>query len=1307
VKETALRCSRMASLAAVAGDDKLSSSQSHRAVSSQWTRVALIPRLLCLVLLTAATVWGQATTSLRGTVTDSSGSVVVGATVALESTESGSQRTTTTGTQGEYEFSLLPPGVYALTVTATGFERYEQTGLQLLVSTPATANAQLKVGAANEKITVTGETLAFNVVDASIGNTFEETQITQLPLEGRNVPDLLSVQAGVAYTGDRPDINTVTDTRSGAVNGARSDQSNISLDGVDVNDQGNGFAFTSVLPVTLDSVREFRVVTSNYNADQGTGSGAQVALVTKNGTNTFHGSVYEYLRNTVTSANDYFVKQSELATGEPNKPPALNRNIFGESLGGPIKKDRLFFFENYEGTRQSEQQSEVSVVPTATLRAGIVEYPNVNGTVTSLSPAQITALDPLHLGPNPAMLAYFNTYPLPNDNTVGDGGLNFAGYRFRAPTRLDNNAIIARADYQIDASGKQTIFWRGALQNLSNPQAPFLPGAPPLLDITDHSRGFVVGYTAILSNTMVNTFHWGLTRQSTDDAGSSDLPWNTFATISQGISYGQSFQMPVNNLLDDFSWTKGAHTLQFGASIGIVRDPRQSTLSSFSSANLALGNMSPTGFANQPSSPLDPIYGGFPAVNGSDDRVYDDAMGDLLGMTETISAVYNYTKAGAVLPQGTPIKRDYGLDWYEFYGQDTWRMKPNLTLTFGVRWSIFPPPWEVNGLQVGPNVNIGNLFLMNERNMEQGLGYELDPTISYILAGKANNGPPLYKTAKDNFGPRVALAYSLRPQSGWRQKALGYEKTVIRGGFSEVYDRAGMQLMNSFQSLGSFGLTTTLQNAPVQDGAATVARITSLNVIPTTTEAGKTVFLPAPPGGFPATPPSGNQDGESLAWGINNNLQTPHAYALDLSVARELPKRFTLQLAYVGRLGRNLLQEEDLMPQLDMRDTTTGIDYFTAADRLSHLVRTNVPTSSITDALVGPTAAFWQDEVQPLLPGGAYSLICSGGSTQNVVQAVYDVYKCAPLVEVVALGDINYFGALTDANHPGVSYYFKQGPFSWQNPQFGSYYAWSSIGKSDYNALQVNLKKQLGNGVQLDLNYTYSRSIDISSSATRVATEGGTSGNQGLVGDSTVNSFDPNQLRGPSDFDLTHQFNANWIVELPFGKGKTYLSQAGGLLDGLVGGWQWSGLARWTSGFPVSVSNGESWPTSWDRDGPALQIGHPQTGVYQVNGAVNMFANPTAALGDFTEYFPGQSGTRNGLRGDGFAGLDMSLSKRWRMPFEGQSLQFRWEVFNVPNLVRFNVQTASLVVDQTSNFGEYSSLLTNPRVMEFALRYEF
>src|SRR5260221_10097222 len=285
------------------------------------------PILVLVLLACAAPLWSQATTSLRGVVSDPSGGAVSAASVSLVNTESKIERKITTSDDGAYQFSLLPPGTYTLNVAASGFQSYERAGLVLLVNTPATVNAQLKLGSASEVVHVSSEEPVLNLVDASIGNSFDEKQVRDIPLEGRNVPDLLSLQAGVAYTGNRI-ADKDQDTRNGSVNGARSDRSNITLDGVGFNDQSKGYAFTSVLPVTQESGEEFRVTTTNYGADQGQGSGAQVTLVTKSGTNSFHGSVYEYLRNTVTSANDYLVKQSELNTGDPNKPLQLNRNIF-------------------------------------------------------------------------------------------------------------------------------------------------------------------------------------------------------------------------------------------------------------------------------------------------------------------------------------------------------------------------------------------------------------------------------------------------------------------------------------------------------------------------------------------------------------------------------------------------------------------------------------------------------------------------------------------------------------------------------------------------------------------------------------------------------------------------------------------------------------------------------------------------------------------------------------------------------------------------------------------------------------------
>jgi hypothetical protein len=1320
-------------------------------------------------LLTSELASAQATTSVRGTVTDPGGNAVVGANVVLANVEAKTERTATTGDQGEYQFLFVPPGTYTLTATAAGFRRYEQKDLVLLVNTPATANIQLRIGAATEVVTVTSEAPAINLVDASLGNSFDERQVRQIPLEGRNVPDLLSLQAGVAYTGNRIGDKD-QDTRNGAVNGARSDQSNITLDGVDVNDQSNGYAFTSVLPVTQDSVQEFRVTTTNYGADQGQGSGAQVALVTRSGTNAYHGSVYEYLRNTITSANDYLVKQSELNIGLPNKPLQLNRNIFGVAVGGPVKKDRLFFFTNYEGTREREQQRAERVIPTPSLCQGIFQYVNAgNSGITTWNAGQLKLLDPRHIGIDQAMLNSSHTGYLDqtfctgqtrtNDPSAGDS-LNYAGFVFRAPTSLDNDVGIVKLDYHVTTDGKHTLFWRGASQDLRNPGAPFLPGDAPETTTLDHSKGFVLGYIAVLSPTLTNSFHWGFTRQSFGIIGNTDQQWNTFLGLDQGIVYSHNFQVPLHNLVDDISWTRKTHTFQFGTAIGIARDPRTSYLHS---NTLGLGTTnwtSPIGFANTTSTldPMNTALNAHPGISGPEPQTatqYDRPLLALFGMISDVVANYNLDKNGNPLAQGAPVKRNYGLNWYEFYGQDTWRVKPNLTVTYGVRWSLFPPPWETNGLQSAPLVGQGTQFNQNVANMKQGIGYGAELPIQFNLSGPANHGPGFYSLEKGDWSPRISIAYSPRVSSGPFKKIFGdNDKTVVRAGFSRVYDRAGFALLNSFDQIGAAGLSTTIQNTCCTFGvtsAEDLPRITGIHDIPQQNLNGVQFLLPPPAPGWPQTPTVSSQ---ANLWGTDNTLKTPHAYTADFSIGRELPKRFSLQVSYVGRFGHNLLTQRDLTQPLDIVDPKTGIDYYTAASALSNLARkfalannggapTNyyqgAPTTkqigSVTAAMLGPTSQYWVDMLPKLRPGAKQYqdlFTCfvpsTASTTDGLLQSVFDLYYNPALSvigdEIVGLADIDLYGGLGDnttACGGTTPQYFFNGPpgllgngsGQFLNNQAISEYGWSSIGSSSYHALQTTLRKQFSHGVQFDLNYTYSKSLDITSAASRVgfAVYGYT--NIGLVGSRLANAFSPNLARAPSDFDLTHQINLDWIVDLPVGKGRAIASHASGALDAFVGGWQVSGLARWTSGFPFSVDGGQRWPTDWFLTAITQMTTRPRTGTFKGNGSVNVFADPAAAQQDFTLPLPGGVGSRNVLRGDGFAGWDMSLGKRWIMPYrETHAVQFRWEVFNVPNLTRFNAQGvgSSLLTSLTqdpNHFGAYTSLLTQPRVMQFALRYEF
>jgi len=726
---------------------------------------------------------------------------------------------------------------------------------------------------------------------------------------------------------------------------------------------------------------------------------------------------------------------------------------------------------------------------------------------------------------------------------------------------------------------------------------------------------------------------------------------------------------------------------------------------------------------------------------------------------------YYYDKNDNLLNPGLPVKRRYGLNWYEFYGQDSWRVRSNLTVTYGLRWSLFPPPWEVNGFQASPtcdpavndpsggglgcpswSYNLGTEFAHNAQAMKQGIGYDATPLVSFMLGGGSNPGPGFYHFEKSDLSPRFSFAYSPRPHGGWLRSLFGdSDKTVIRGGFSKVYDRAGMQLLSTFDANAPGGLAATVQNpccfAVDPAGAGTpydtadgVPRITNINQVPSTNIFGNIFKQPNPQSGaFPQAP---SAFGQAITWGIDQSIKTPYAYAVDFSIGRELPGKFSLQLTYLNRLGRNLLTQRDLRQPIDLYDPQSGVDYFSAATALAKVAKQQIASgginpSLVTDAMVGNTAAFWHHMISPLVDptssyANLYTPFVATPGPNGLIQAIYDLYYDPFLSyvgnEVVGLGYTDIYFGLTDTSYS--NFYGFKGPAcnpvgggfcpgSALNNQATSMFAWSSIGKSNYNGLQVSLRKQMSHGLQFDVNYTYSKSLDYTSNATRLGYSSST--NVGAPGSRLANGFSPSSRYAVSDFDATHQINANWIAELPFGKGRRFGANAGRVTDAIIGGWELSGVARWTSGFPFSVDNGNYWSTNWDEQGIAQMLSRPKTGRYKQGASARVFPDPVAAWGDFQNPFPGQPGSRNVLRGDGFAGLDMALNKRWTI-IERQSLQFRWEVFNVPNLNRFNVDSGlqsgaacACIASMQSplTFGYYTGLSTANRVMQFALRYEF
>jgi hypothetical protein len=1078
----------------------------------------------------------------------------------------------------------------------------------------------------------------------------------------------------------------------------------------------------------------------------------------------------------VTAANDWFNKQAELSNGLPNVPGKVIRNTFGGSLGGPIKKDRLFFFGTYEGQRLAENQQVQRNVPSPNLQDGVVLYPcapvlNPNGTVSvpanvvcpggsnglppvvgfsgktytfapgtnGVGPAQIAAMDDKCAGlgtcPNgPGVnnliangqgTGVFQQYPTANSSACPNAdGFNISCFSFSAPSPTRRNTTIVKLDYNLNRAGTHRLFLRGNYQTDKTGQPPQFPGMPPNNVVRDTSRAIAAGYTAAFSSTLVNNFRFGLTRQSQDNLGIENLPLVTFrffddlhpsvASVSPTTSFTRKFHIPVYNWLDDVSWTKGKHTLQFGTNIRRITNSRATDQS-----NINFASTNPSLLAAQAAGnggSLDPAAFGFPAVDPANANPYNNAVANAVGVIGEVVGQYNRTANNVAIPAGALVPKDFRSWESDFYLQDVWHVRPTLTLTAGLRYSLLQPVYELSGNQVSPDQNL-NQFVSN-RSQAMALGQTFDETIKYSPSGQANGKKPFWPWDYKNFGPRLAFAYAPNPSGGLWQSLFGSSgKTSIRGGFAIVYDHFGTALTDTFDQNGSFGLNTVVGNpASVQtlDGGA---RFTGLHNIPTSSLDG-VLLQPAPSGPFPYTPPVSTLGTplQQITFGFDTKLRTPYSETFDFSISRELPGGLTVEAAYVGRFAHQLLQQRDLAMPLDLKDPKSGADYFAAATQLAKLAQANTPVSQV------PNIAYWQNlfpnavGVNGSYCGDGNLALNHGGAPGNgtvgnptATQSMYEMFFCNwgaatfGASNFVNVFDSFCFPACTNLNGVDTPYVFY-------NKEFSALYAWSSMGNSSYNAGQFMVRSRNMHGLQFDFNYVLSKSLDVGSDSERVAAFGGFS--------AIINSWTPNQLRSVSDFDTRHQINSNWVYDLPVGRGKRFGHDWNRVGDAFLGGWQIAGIYRWTSGFPFGVPAGGTWNTNFQLSGNTVLTGAVNQGLTYVNGQPFAFnigsaANDPAQTSNYWNSvlrlpYPGESGQRNIFRGQGFFGIDAGVNKTFRVT-ERQAIRFSAYAYNLTNSVRFDAGTLinNSALTNPSSIGLYSGTLTKPRVMEFALRYSF
>jgi hypothetical protein len=1225
---------------------------------------------LCLGTLS---VFAQATSSLRGKVADAQGGALPGVTVVLKNAETAFTREVVTDETGSYSLLQVPPGTFTITAELPGFQT-ASAKIALQVNTPATLDLKMEIGGITESVQVEAAVAMINTTDASIGNAFKEVQVRQLPLMTRNVVELLSLQPGVTPTGETL--------------GARRDQNNITLDGVDINDnQTSGLenptqsaqqgglntgnsrdsGFNAALPVPLDSVQEFRVTVGGQNANQGRSSGGQVSLVTKSGTNLFHGSAYEYNRDTKFSANNWFSNRS----GIPREQ--LKRNQYGLSLGGPVKRDRVFFFGNVERRKDDSAANQLRKVASNTLRAGTIMAKASDGQTYALGPAALKAIDPLGLGASPAILALLNSLPEGNDVSAGsDNGLNFTGFRFNAPMVLDHRAYVAKVDVKLDSMSKHNLSVRTTVADNSRDLAlAQYPGQSANSIELNTSYGVGASYTGVMTSNLINTANFGLTNIRLQRTGTLGATFG-LDQIDVPIDLTRPFvrEAPTYNFIDDLTWNKGAHTITMGGNLRLVRNDRTSYANAFPSYSYGRGSLLGLGsdMVTATQAYLAALTGN-PNIRLTDATNVTRAMGDLFGVITTQSMTYSYDANGNPMAVGDPTVRNFASNEFELYYGDNWRVTPNLTLTYGVRYMNLGVPYETNGLQVAPTFALQDFWQERLAAMEAGIPMNQmqHSLLSYDFIGPKNGKDSWFAADRNNFAPRVAVAYS--PDDGFLSLLTG-KGGVIRAGGGLVYDRFGSDLVTKFDSSASFGLSD-------------IVRSSSVNF---TTGQRYTGTLPdiaaAPQHTFPFTPPEVNFIGGNYM-GIDTTLHTPRSWNANVSVAREIRGGLTAEIGYVGRWGRDLLMQTDAGGwAILFKDPASGQTWKQMAAGIRAIRDAGITPSQVraNPSLVTPLP--WLENMAPALA----NMFFPGSATANYYDMIWGQYGGSDADATHAIDRVR------SAAFPNCI--IKTGCYTMYPTQSSGMSMWTNAGYSNFNGMTMSLRKAYSKGISFDVNYTLSHSMDNGG-----APESGGGSAAGLM----LNPYDLDSFYGDSDFDVRHNLNSNVLVELPFGRGKPFLGNAGVLAEALAGGWQLSTIFRYRSGLPTSVAYSGIWPTNFSFTTLADPVGGYDDGVtVNQNGNPAIFDSTTEAA-NWKPMLPGEVGTRAAVRLAPFYNTDLSLTKYFSLPY-GHRLQFRAEAFNAFNNV--NYTKVSLDAASPNSFGVFTEAAP-ARVMQFALRYEF
>jgi hypothetical protein len=1284
---------------------------------------------LCCLLNQA---YGQSasTAVILGTATDQSGAVVPDADATLHNTSTNEEQKQKTNSAGQYTFARVVPGIYRLTISKAGFATFVFNNITIEVAKNYTYDAKLQVRSTSEIIEVSAEgRVELQTTDSSIGNVIGGETLNHLPTLTRSAGELLTLQPG-----STPYDSTQTGfgNGGGTVAGSRSDQNTFTLDGIDITDNviAGGRTNGSVVPIGVETVDEFRVDVTNANATFGRSEGGQVALISKSGGNTYHGVGYWYHQNDDLNANTWDNNHLKIPRAEQRD------NRAGFSAGGPIRKDKTFIFGNYEVRRFFQSFQRTRIVPSDDLRNGIIHLGGQTfnlATSTACGAGGTTACDPRGLGISPTVQQLWKLMPEGNaPNATGADGLNTIGFTAQVAAPLKDDQVSAKLDHnftdKIHFSGRY-LYDRDLTPNGGQIDLRGGTASNP-----SHSNVRGDGYTAGLSwqvrNNLNNTFRAGWIRSRQDftvikpSASASQLALpgtNTadgFIALAPGLSATGFLDTVVDvdtqrarhqaiiasnkQYADDLSWTRGKHQLTFGGDVRwlpTIHDRDDKVIGSLTSLVAQL-DADVNGLLTIPAANRPP--GLSPADQTRWDRLYAASLGLLNNVG--ILAVRN----GSLQPKpfGTTLISSDTLHTIQFYGQDTWRMKPSFTVTYGLAYGWQTTPHELNQQQTfivnhdnGDSIIDGFQYIQ-QKAAAAANGQFFNPTLAYLPI-KNSGRSDVFNVDYGDLSPRLSAAWNPNISGGFLGHFFGGRKTVVRGGYGIAYDRVNTVQSVIIPMLGVGFAQTVSVIAP--SCTASGAPGTSCNI--DTTPGGSsfrvgrdgTIPLPATPGALTSPIVPGLGFSETLSFQNDPNFKVGRAHMVDFDIQRELPGNMLLELGYVGRFGRNLANSINFNSSPIMfKDTASGQTFAQAFDAVAAQLRAGVPCASVTP----------QPWFENLLPGrgtaGPGGIACrnTGNFVNGAVSSLFvsmDVFR------------------------------FTNGLPTFNNFQVLDLFMRTSRDVSNYHAMVVTLHNRGWHGLQFDANYTYSKSLD---------QVGAVQNSASYYSSSFFTNFD----YGRSFFDRPHIFNFIYNYDLPFG-GSHRWSNHHSAINKMISGWYSAGIFHAQSGAPLLVTEGSQ------AFGGGLIFGFnngeiPLVSVNSLNGGIhspvggsngvgtagdptkcgangvcgtglNYFSDPATALKDFRPLLL-SSDTRHGrdnpLRGLGLVNLDLRVGKITSL-HERIKLEFSADLFNALNHVNF--LDPSLNTQNPANFGVINTEFTpanrnsGARWIQFGTRLSF